>query len=114
MPEAEHIHLPRPDGEATHALWRSEAGVRVLEFNPVNPAMARQEWELNERDHRKLLIVDGRTAFLGGINISSVYSGGSFSGASRERPDGTLERLATVPMPGSTMLPKAPLRVRRG
>ena len=33
---------------------------------------------MNQRDHRKLLIVDGRTAFLGGINISSVYSGGSF------------------------------------
>ena len=34
---------------------------------------------MNQRDHRKLLIVDGRTAFLGGINISAVYSGGSFS-----------------------------------
>src|SRR5690606_16551734 len=53
------------------------AGVRVLEFNPINPLLARKEWELNQRDHRKLLIVDGKTAFLGGINISSVYSGGS-------------------------------------
>jgi len=53
------------------------AGIRVLEFNPVNPLTARKTWELNQRDHRKLLIVDGRTAFLGGINISSVYSGGS-------------------------------------
>ena len=52
-------------------------GVQVLEFNPLNPLVARKEWELNRRDHRKLLIVDGRTAFLGGINISSVYSGGS-------------------------------------
>jgi len=50
------------------------AGVRVLEFNPVNPLEARKEWELNERDHRKLLIVDGAVAFLGGINISGVYS----------------------------------------
>ena len=32
---------------------------------------------MNQRDHRKLLIVDGRTAFVGGINISSVYSAGS-------------------------------------
>jgi len=53
------------------------AGIRVLEFNPINPLAARETWELNQRDHRKLLIVDGRTAFLGGINISSVYSGGS-------------------------------------
>jgi cardiolipin synthase len=63
--------------------------VRVLEFNPVNPLVAQEGWELNQRDHRKLLIVDGRTAFLGGINISSVYSGGSFSQRSREHADGT-------------------------
>jgi cardiolipin synthase len=67
-----------------------ESGIKVLEFNPMNPLVSRKEWELNQRDHRKLLVVDGRTAFLGGINISSVYSGGSFSRASRERPDGAL------------------------
>ena len=62
------------------------SGMAVLEFNPVNPLTARAGWELNQRNHRKLLIVDGRTAFLGGINISSVYSGGSFSHASKVRP----------------------------
>src|SRR5512139_1687301 len=56
----------------------TDSGVQVLEFNPINPLAARQEWALNQRDHRKLLIVDGRTAFLGGINISGVYSAGSF------------------------------------
>ena len=61
----------------------ADCGIKVLEFNPVNPAHARIGWELNQRDHRKLLIVDGRTAFLGGINISSVYSGGSFKSGSR-------------------------------
>ncbi len=66
----------------------ADSGIRVLEFNPINPLAARKTWELNQRDHRKLLIVDGRTAFLGGINISSVYSGGSFSQRSRNRPDG--------------------------
>jgi len=53
-------------------------GIAVLEFNPVNPLAVATPWSLNHRDHRKLLIVDGRTAFLGGINISSVYSSGSF------------------------------------
>jgi cardiolipin synthase len=67
-----------------------ESGIKVLEFNPVNPLEARTGWELNQRDHRKLLIVDGRTAFLGGINISSVYSGGSFSRGTRPRVDGSL------------------------
>lgn len=65
-----------------------DSGIQVLEFNPVNPVNVRKDWLLNQRDHRKLLIVDGRTAFLGGINISSVYSGGSFSRASRVRSGG--------------------------
>jgi cardiolipin synthase len=63
------------------------SGIRVLEFNPLNPMVARQEWQLNQRDHRKLLIVDGRIAFLGGINISSVYSSGSFGRSSGAGPD---------------------------
>jgi cardiolipin synthase len=64
------------------AYWErlQAAGVRVLEFNPVNPVSAKAGWQVNQRDHRKLLIVDGETAFLGGINISGVYSGRS-SGA---------------------------------
>lgn len=59
-------------------------GVRVIEFNPINPLTAHRGWEVNWRDHRKVLIVDGRTVFVGGINISSVYSRGSFS--KRQRP----------------------------
>jgi len=55
----------------------TKAGVQVVEFNPVNPLAAGQAWSPNHRDHRKLLIVDGAVAFLGGINISSVYSSGS-------------------------------------
>jgi cardiolipin synthase len=54
-----------------------EGGVQVLEFNPVNPLTAKKGWQVNNRDHRKLLVVDGRTAFIGGINISNVYSSGS-------------------------------------
>jgi cardiolipin synthase len=60
----------------------------VLEFNPVNPLTAKAGWDVNQRDHRKLLIVDGQTAFLGGINISSVYSGGSFSPGSKDNRPG--------------------------
>ena len=66
----------------------SQGGVHVLEFNPVNPLAVKKLWSLNHRDHRKLLVVDGRTAFLGGINISSVYSSGSVIGKSKA-PDST-------------------------
>lgn len=55
------------------------AGLRVVEFNPVNPLRAKGPWTLNNRGHRKLLIVDDGTVFVGGVNISSVYSKGSFS-----------------------------------
>ena len=58
------------------------AGVAVCTFNPVNPA---QLHNLNNRDHRKILVVDRRIAFTGGINISQVYSSGSFSGGSQRR-----------------------------
>ncbi|MGB9129264.1 MAG: cardiolipin synthase [Thiobacillus sp.] len=65
----------------------TDSGARVLEFNPINPLLTPKEWALNQRDHRKLLIVDGRTAFLGGINISSVYSSGSFRHRSPRQAD---------------------------
>jgi cardiolipin synthase len=55
-----------------------DSGIRTLEFNPVDPTTAKAGWDVNQRDHRKLLIVDGQTVFLGGINISSVYSGSAF------------------------------------
>jgi cardiolipin synthase len=57
----------------------TQGGIAVLEFNPVNPLAAKKPWLINNRDHRKLLLVDGRTAFIGGINISGVYSSGSAS-----------------------------------
>jgi len=55
----------------------TSGGVAVLEFNPINPLSAKAQWLVNNRDHRKLLVVDGHTAFIGGINISCVYSSGS-------------------------------------
>ena len=55
-----------------------DAGINVLAFNPVNPAKRVGKWELNNRDHRKLLVVDGKVAFTGGINISSTYANSSF------------------------------------
>lgn len=61
-----------------------DSGINVLEFNPINPLDKRKDWDLNQRDHRKLLIVDGKIAFVGGINISSVYSSGSFSRSSKK------------------------------
>ncbi len=49
-----------------------QGGVRVLEFNPLRPN-ERVPVELNKRDHRKLLCIDGRLAITGGVNVSAVY-----------------------------------------
>jgi len=62
-------------GTPREVFTRLEAiGMQVCEFNPVNPLRAINRWSLNHRDHRKMLIVDGHTAFTGGLNISGVYS----------------------------------------
>jgi cardiolipin synthase len=60
----------------------SSAGVQVLEFNPLAPETVLKSglMALNHRDHRKLTVVDGKVAFLGGINISGVYGSMGSSG----------------------------------
>jgi cardiolipin synthase len=69
-------------------------GVKVLEYNPVNPLKARGDWRVNNRNHRKVVIVDGQVGYTGGINISGVYShgsapvGGSGSGRGASRSKG--------------------------
>jgi cardiolipin synthase len=55
-----------------------DGGIQVVGFNPINPLKAREKWGLTHRDHRKILIADGKVAIVGGINISKVYSGSPF------------------------------------
>jgi cardiolipin synthase len=61
-----------------------EYGGRIKEFRPVYPFHLIYLWGLNERDHRKIIVVDGRVGFTGGMNISDVYSGGSRSRGRRQ------------------------------
>ena len=54
-----------------------EAGVEILNFSPFRlfflPPI------VNYRNHRKILVVDGRIGFLGGVNIADrYYDGGEF------------------------------------
>jgi cardiolipin synthase A/B len=62
-----------------------DGGIQVVEFNPINPLKTHGESFPIHTDHRKILIIDGKVAILGGINISSVYSS-SLSG--REKVKG--------------------------
>jgi cardiolipin synthase len=50
-----------------------QAGVNLVSFNPVNPLESKVPYSPNDRDHRKILVVDGRTAIIGGVNLSTAY-----------------------------------------
>ena len=45
-------------------------GIKCCVFNPVVPFL---NIRMNNRDHRKIVIIDGHTAFNGGINIGDEY-----------------------------------------
>ena len=69
-------------------------GVAVCKFNPLNPLERPGYWGINHRNHRKVLVVDQEVAYTGGINISSTYSSGSFSGNRKKAPpDGDPKKL---------------------
>ena len=53
-------------------FWKklAEKGIKAYPFNKVRPAFIIQ---MNNRDHRKITIIDNRTAFVGGVNIADEY-----------------------------------------
>ena len=67
------------DGVGSHGLSRRfmrpllEAGGRFARFMPVLPL--RPHWRPTLRNHRKILVVDGRVGFTGGLNIGDEYRG---------------------------------------
>lgn len=58
---------------ATAAMWvqLEAAGAEVHCYHPLAPW--RPGWTWNRRDHRKILVVDGRVGFAGGMNISDEH-----------------------------------------
>lgn len=45
-------------------------GIKCEIFSPIQPLLSTYQ---NNRDHRKLMVIDGRTAFNGGINLADEY-----------------------------------------
>ncbi len=45
-------------------------GIKTFVFNPFSPILAIQ---MNNRDHRKICVIDGRVGFVGGINLADEY-----------------------------------------
>lgn len=46
------------------------AGIKCKQFSPIRPVLSSYQ---NNRDHRKICVVDGRVAFTGGINLADEY-----------------------------------------
>lgn len=49
------------------------AGIQIASFVPGQSF--RERWSINLRSHRKIVIVDGHTAFTGGMNVGDEYLG---------------------------------------
>ena len=45
-------------------------GIRCKMFSPIHPMVSTH---YNNRDHRKILVIDGHTAFTGGVNLADEY-----------------------------------------
>ncbi len=65
---------------STRARWRrffapyaSTPNLHILSFTQVS--LLKRQFQINLRNHRKILILDGRLAFTGGVNLHHVYTG---------------------------------------
>lgn len=61
------------DTTATYFRNLVKKGVKLLPFNV--PSFKRGLFWFDKRDHRKMTIIDGKLAFLGGFNIGDEYAG---------------------------------------
>lgn len=53
-------------------FYRFGRGIKPFKIRPFSLMNSFTRWRMQMRNHRKLLVVDGRVAFLGGINISAA------------------------------------------
>jgi cardiolipin synthase A/B len=60
--------------------WMRERGIRVRGVNPIRKFFL-SGGLLRWRDHRKILVVDGAAAFVGGLNLSRDYASEKEGGA---------------------------------
>jgi cardiolipin synthase len=64
------------------------AGIHLVEFNPPNPLKAHGHFSINDRDHRKMMVADGKLVIVGGVNLSTTYEsspGGSATPSEAEQ-----------------------------
>lgn len=53
-----------------YASQLKKKGIKCCVFNPVRPILSVR---MNNRDHRKILVIDGKIAYTGGTNLADEY-----------------------------------------
>ena len=56
--------------DAFYAKKLEEKGIKCISFNRINPILG---IIMNHRDHRKIMVIDGKVAFSGGVNLADEY-----------------------------------------
>ncbi|MDD7280730.1 MAG: cardiolipin synthase [Erysipelotrichaceae bacterium] len=56
--------------ETDYSKWLNDRGIKTHVFNQIKPQI---EIQMNNRDHRKIIVIDGEIGFTGGCNISDEY-----------------------------------------
>lgn len=79
------------------------AGARTLEFHPLDPTAAKRGWKPNDRNHRKMLVVDGRIGILGGVNLDRVYENPCGTGATSTEPEAACWHDASIRIEGPSV-----------
>lgn len=59
------------------SYWKplKQAGVHVRAFNPPTPSWLRDPFGILRRDHRKLIVLDGKVAYVGGFCLGVEWAG---------------------------------------
>ncbi len=65
-------------------FWREVRAAGVKTARPKGPSRLLGPFQLNYRNHRKLVVVDGTEGFTGGLNCSKMYIGKSAIGPWRD------------------------------
>ncbi len=92
----------RRDGVRVHLLFDSigsigtprsffegleREGVALCEYRPLRGLLAWFSNAAHRRNHRKIMVIDGRVGFIGGLNISREYASGSAPRLSGSKAD---------------------------
>ncbi|WP_058301413.1 phospholipase D-like domain-containing protein [Gorillibacterium timonense] len=104
------------DGAGSHSLSKSyvnrlkQAGVEVAWHYPLAASFFKRK--VNERNHRRLFLMDHRVAYVGGINLGDEYLGGnSRLGYWR---DSTIRLAGTVAVPLTELFERDWIMAKRG